>query len=48
MTADVDAEIMIPKDISQPVISGGPMEELADDIVIEQVRVCPHGVVKAD
>lgn len=25
-------EIMITKDVSQPVISGGPMEELADDI----------------
>ncbi|KAF4444499.1 hypothetical protein FACUT_622 [Fusarium acutatum] len=25
-------EIMITKEVSQPVISGGPMEELADDI----------------
>ncbi|VTT80264.1 unnamed protein product, partial [Fusarium fujikuroi] len=31
-TTPTKTEIMIPKDISQPVISGGPMEELADDI----------------
>lgn len=32
MNSPTKTEIMIPKDISQPVISGGPMEELADDI----------------
>ncbi|CVK99582.1 uncharacterized protein FMAN_02420 [Fusarium mangiferae] len=32
MNSPTKNEIMITKDVSQPVISGGPMEELADDI----------------